>query len=285
MAFSLRAVAVLAFLGATSAKIIPKKTFAPPISLLSTKQLSIRGGAGPVDATTMAKAYVVAGLVQGTYTALAPEPSLKAYSGTPTPMSVVTAKRLGVSVLAHSAAAASMLFQDRSLNTAVGIVTSIWTFVLLGDVLNETGKTVGYNGQTDIFWLVLNAAMAYIAFSDLDVAPKVIKAYYIFVLVAFDPPMFSPASASKVYGIDNPDELTLDYFRSTFGVISASAVFFLSLIYGAGVSKAVGYSTLNGILDLLSGPLFTETDRVNKKGPLYAWLAFNIVTAVTCALD
>lgn len=116
---SLRTLLALAFaVVLVSASIGPRKAMLSP---QMRKQLSIsRGGTGPLDPDLVTKVATGILLAQGTIATLAPDPSLVAYGGEPTPASILHMRCTRLSMLDIGVMACGLIYKGCSLNTAAG---------------------------------------------------------------------------------------------------------------------------------------------------------------------
>ena len=282
MANLLRLLLVLVLLGTASAR---SKAFAPRLN----RQLSIRGGAGPLDSTLVAKAAIGSLLVQGTISTLAPEKAIEQYGSDPTLPSAVFMRRIGVSALSIAAMAFGMISKGWDVNTAAGVEAAIWSTELLKGLLNDESSAVGYDKTSMVVWLALHVACAYVYFTDASCSSTVLKSFAIFVIATCSPLAFFPTEGLKAYGFDSGKTTNIDktYLKGLGAWTAAIGVFLLSVANGVDATKALGYAFVPPTL-LCAISLFVTKDADENgtpKAPMYAWLIFNAIVVATLAID
>ena len=286
MANPLRILLALAFASAVSASIVPNKAFVP---LSLNKQLSVRGGAGPLDPTMVAKVAIAALLAQGTVSTLAPEKAIKSYGTEPSAISTFFMRRLGVSALSIATMTYGMMFKDWSVNTAAGVEAIIWGTELVRSILNDEATSIGFRNEGMIMWLALHLASAYTSFTDATCAGTVLKAFAIFVIGTCGPLMIFPSSGFKAYGFDPAKCSNLDiaYLKVLGAWITAIGVFLLSISNGSSPINALGYAYVPATVLTVSMLFITkDADKVGSpKSPAHAWLIFNAIIIATLAFD
>lgn len=283
----LRCLLALAFLSAVTASFGARKK--PLLSPSMSKQLAVRGGAGPLNPDEVTKLAVGILLAQGTVATLAPKPSFESYGGEPTPTSILCARRTGVAVLDIGVLAFGLLYNGWSTNTAAAISSLIWVAEFTGSMLNDEASKIGFSNNNIVVWLALNLIAAYIYLTNVDCANTFMKAFSIFTFVTCAPIMFSPASGFKAYGHDIANIVDIDLLANkvTCTWVTAIAVFTGSIAYGTSPTKALGYAFIPHLVELISILFVTnETDKLSlPKAPTFAWLLLDAIVVATLAID
>lgn len=283
-----RALVAFAFVCNAAASITPKKT---SLSSHVNKQLSARGGAGPLDPTAVAKLATGTLLAQGAVSVMAPGPSVKHYGNDPTPISTLCMRRIGISSLSVGAMAFGMIFKGWSVNSAAATEAFIWSSEILRGTLNDEASKMSYDNTGLLVWLVIDLAVAYLALTNASCANTVIKAFASFIIVTCAPIMFFPVQVLKVYGfVDEPSALDKSYFKVQGAWLVAIGIFLVSVASGVDPMKALGYAYAPATLLMLVQLFVTKEAAQTGEGgspkvPLIAWLLINLATLGTLAID
>lgn len=280
-----RILCAITFASLATASIAPGKGLLHP---RLNKQLSVRGGAGPLDPDLVTKAAIGALLAQGTFSTLAPGPALEQYGNEPTPVSTVMMRRVGVCGLAIAAMAGGMIFKGWDISAAAGAEALIWGTELLYGLLNDESTKIGYDKNGMIAWFLLHLAEAYFTVTDASCASSVVKAFSGSVLATCAPLMFFPTEMLKLYGFaDDTSLLDKAYVKVQGAGITAIGVYLLSVVTGTNPTKALGYAYVPATLLTLIMILITkEADDIGgSKTPSIVWLIFNLMVVGTLAID
>lgn len=284
---SIRIVLVLAALIGVSASILPRKPVL--LSPRLNKQLSVRGGAGPLDPALVAKVATGVLLAQGTVATLAPEPSIVSYGYEPTPAGILAMRRVGVAILDVGIMAFGLLYKDWSVNTAAGVSAFIWAAEILGSTLNDEATTIGFSNINMMVWLAIHFATAYVYLTDGSSAPTVMKAMSLFTIGTCLPLMFFPSVGFQSYGFDLAKIIDSDLavFKSVGACLAAIGVFVGSVACGVSPSKALGYAFVpSTLLNIIMLFITKEGEKFGApKGPSYFWLIFEAIVIGTLAVD
>jgi len=129
---------------------------------LTRQALELRGGWTP-DAKDVAKL----GLTVGAATALSTKTVLeKTGNGNLDPMSVLTVRRIGGSILNYSVAAYLMLSQNTSASTAVGVGSIITIIELAKTLFDGTHKELGIPAEGQAMVLFITAIFSHLLIND-----------------------------------------------------------------------------------------------------------------------
>ena len=193
------------------------------------KELSVRGGAGPLDATTAAKIAGAIGLTQGVSQALAPTANLELYGSSKpvNPLTVHMIRRIGLFLLIPSIFAYCLLFKNYSMNTAFALGALIWIVETLHTLLNDAPSKIGYSKVGDVVILLISSATFFSTSNNLDWAPTAMKVQAGLVLGSGLSCSISSNFAARLWEIKNTDNFSKPLL----------SIFGLNML-GAGVAAA-----------------------------------------------
>jgi hypothetical protein len=263
--------------------------------------LKLRGGMGPIDASTAAT--VGAGLMaaNGVYCGLAPTPAAQAY-GLESPSFKVTQmiKSLGYTGVAIAILAIAML-KGMPLAAAFGWSNVPWILLSLDNIWNGTAEKMGQPKFAPLLLLAINSAACYCGLTDsyMPTAAAALAAW-----TAANGALFAvmPSKGLEAWGMkpetnfrslyerreSEKEATTLNAMMKNFGYsLLASAVLTYSVASGnADIEAAVGYVfsvLLVNIVDMLLVSKTADSLTADKK-PLYAWAVIQAgVVAATLA--
>lgn len=283
----LRCLLALALVSAVTASFGATKK--PLLSPSLSKQLHVRGGAGPLNPDEVSKLAIGILLAQGTVATLAPKPAFESYGGEPTPTSILCMRRTGVAILDVGVMAFGLLYKGCSINTAAAVSSLMWAAEFIGSMLNDEASTIGFSNNNILAWLALNLVAAYIYLTNADYASTVMKGFSIFTFVTCVPIMFFPALGFKAYGHDPAKISDTDLVanKMTGAWVTAIAIFTGSIAYGTSPTKALGYAFIPHFVELVSILFVTnETDKLSHpKSPAFVWLLLDAIIIATLAID
>lgn len=131
------------------------------------KTLELRGGWTPLDGATIAKAVTTLGLTVGMTTAVSTKTVLdKSGIENIDPMGVLTARRIGVSILSFSIVAYFLIFQDASASTAVGISCIPMIVDISKTLFDGTHKELGFPAEGQVMVLFSFAIFSFLFLND-----------------------------------------------------------------------------------------------------------------------
>ena len=130
-------------------------------NLLLQKQLDVRGGAGPLDASTVGKAFTGAYLAQGTLMTLAPKRSAAMYGVDEGFTKQYVAELCGAEVLAQAIVGISMIFRNTEFTEAYGYANLARAIVVLRKYLNEEHKALSSPNASLLVAVTAYAVSAY----------------------------------------------------------------------------------------------------------------------------
>jgi len=245
--------------------------------------LEIRGGAGPIDPTGLAKWTTGLNLVNSIYSYLLPDKAIENYSQqAKSDMMVKMMKGQGMVLLGATVLAYCLVFQGTSINTAVGYANLPFIIELLRSELSGEREKMGMPKNTQFVFAAIHAVVAYGCFTSAEWANNGIKALTVWLgLNGLHASLF-PSSAQDLWNVKLQDMET-HMFR-WFGLLALDmAVYVGCLAWGVVPMKALGYSYIpatlgNAYLNLLS-------DETKKRGlnrsALAAWMVLGLVTIGT----
>jgi len=269
----------------------------PPVlktSSLSTlpalkNQLEVRGGAGPLNPTLVAKAATVTALGQGFLSSQAPEPCLEIYGmDKGNPVAAAWMRLFGASVLAIGVTGLCLFFKETDASTAFGWMSTMWAAEHLRGLLNQEESKLGANPTGRMLWLILDACMAYVCFTSPDNMENILKAFGAFTILSCGCLALDPKGGAKLYGFQDQDlnADTLACVRASGFWISANGAFFLLSGIGLDAQKAFGIAWAAPMVAVFTMLFVTkEFDKPNvNKTPILAWLLFHAATVVALAI-
>lgn len=262
---------------------VPKKQLNP--------LLSVRGGAGPLNEASVAKAATCFLGAYGGLIVLSPKKMIEGYGLGATPETDFVGKNSGVSIFSAALAMWCRIFKDSSVNHAAGLATIPWILCCVHSILNDKPKEIGYPAAVDYLNLAIFVFGAFATLTDASYANNVVKAMALWALangliLAVNPVAFGKSYHVKQMGVIGRDELLM-YSWKTYGYDLIWLGIFMGLM-GSGVDdlKAIGYSWLPGLIYLIT-VLFTSKEAEKfgmPKGPLYAWLIVEAIVLGTLCI-
>jgi len=138
------------------------RPFPTPSNPLSQQALDLRGGGNPFDVIDTTKTITNLGLTIGTATTLSTKTVLdKIGVENIDPKSLLVARRIGVVILSFSLAAYSLVVQDASGSTAMGIACIPTAVELAKTLFDGTHKDLGFPAAGQAIVLVISAIFSY----------------------------------------------------------------------------------------------------------------------------
>ena len=220
-----------------------KTALVPKTSLLNKKALLVRGGAGPLDATTTAKVMSGVLAAQGVYNYLAPEKNNEAYGLTD--CDGVTnwfSKGSGATFLSTAISAIAIFYFDMDPIKALGAGSILGTVFHLEAVLNEDAAKNGFAPAGQWINLLINGFMAHTFLTGADYAETAGKAYGAWLLFAGAQCRLAPQTALGMWGLEGDASDNAIFFTKILGQAAmASGVFIGAISSGVDPSTALGY--------------------------------------------
>jgi len=178
-----------------------------------------------IDETITAKAFTALGLAVGTTIALSTKTVLdKSGFKDIDPMSTLTTRRIGVSILNFSLAAYFLVFQDSSASTAMGISCIPLIVELSKTLFDGTHKELEIPAEGQAIVLIVTAIFSYLFLNDSPIsAETVLRIYSGWAILNGMLMGCFPKLACKTYG--NMDASSLAVLQSIvslwgFGILS-----------------------------------------------------------------
>jgi len=132
-----------------------------------------------IDETITAKAFTALGLAVGTTIALSTKTVLdKSGFKDIHPVSTLTTRRIGGSILSFSLAAYFLVFQDASASTAIGISCIPWIVELSKTLFDGTHKELEIPAEGQVFVLVVTAIFSYLFLNDSPISAETVLRIY-----------------------------------------------------------------------------------------------------------
>lgn len=144
--------------------------------------LSVRGGAGPIDPTILAKWTTGINIVNSIYTYLLPDMIRELYANMPySPLSDLIFQRHGTAMLACTLPAYCLLFQETSVETAVGVSTLPFIIDLVRSELAEEPEKLGWPKYAQLVPIPFAAVTCYGCLNSKDWAHAAMKIYSVWL--------------------------------------------------------------------------------------------------------
>jgi hypothetical protein len=253
--------------------------------------LAVRGGAGPIDPTLLAKWTTGINLVNSIYTYLLPGKIRELYANMPySPLSDLIFQRHGTALLACTLTAYCLLFQGTSVETAVGVSTLPFIIDLIRSELAGEPEKFGWPKYAQLAPLAFAAVTCYGCLNSKDWANTAMKVYSVWFSVTGFQAAFAPDSFSKLWNVKFMSTLT-DIQKHSFQwwgfFLLGYAVYVGCLAWGVAPMKALGYgwvppTVANAYFNVLSD----QTKDFGMNRPmLFVWMVLGIVTTATLSFD
>jgi hypothetical protein len=253
--------------------------------------LAVRGGAGPIDPTLLAKWTTGINLVNSIYTYLLPGKIRELYANMPySPLSDLIFQRHGTALLAGTCAAYCLLFQETSVETAVGVSTLPFIIDLIRSELAEEPETFGWPKYAQLAPLAFATVACYGCLNSKEWANTAMKVYSVWFGITGLQAAFAPDSFSKLWNVKFMSTLT-DIQKHSFQwwgfFLMGYAVYVGCLAWGVAPMKALGYGWVpptlaNAYFNVLSN----QTKDFGMNRPmLFVWMVLGIVTTATLSID
>jgi hypothetical protein len=270
--------------------------FVPPAKQASKKPnsaLYVRGGAGPLDATIVAKSAAGVAGVFGGLIALSPKQESKMYNildkGKMTPRLAYLAVRRGTAMYTCALIWWFHVQSEMAVNRAMGLSLIPWILASVHALLNEKPKELGYPAGVEL----LNIAMcSFVAHGALAEAPHATDALTMLAALFLADGLLQairPALFGRTYGIlsaETEDHNMVNFARRNNGYCQcAYGVFVGALALGVDFKKAIGYSWIFPLVGLMSMLFITKDIEKNNvmKEPFYLWLLIQAIVVGSLA--
>jgi hypothetical protein len=248
--------------------------------------LVVRGGAGPIDPQALAKGTTGMNLVNSIYTYLLPEKVREVYKIPYSPLSDLIFQRHGVVMLACTLVAYCLVFQETSVETAVGVSTLPFIIDYARSELAGEPEKFGWPKYSQAVPLSFAAVTGYGCLNAKDWANAAMKVYSVWlamngILAAFAPESFAMLWYVKLTDIQNHGFQWRGFFLLDL------AVYIGCLAWGVAPTKALGYAWIpatlaNAYFNVLSS---TTKDFGMNRRMLFAWMVLGIVVTATLSFD
>ena len=249
--------------------------------------LSLRGGAGPLNADTISKVYAGVVVGHGALDYLSPKAVYKMYEiELVDSITSFVQSYVGGNQIATVVTLLGTVFSDQPALKAIGVGLLPGALKGISHILDGTPQELGIHVPMQY---VHNAAQLFVVRSlltDAPNAPTVLKYFLTYLTLAAVQCRVAPQSALKTWGF--PEGTALQTFASKLLGQSGLALAVLAYtlgVEGGGVPTAVGRMALvygASLLEMLVSGQFTEIGVDNAK--LYPWIGIAFVSAATLLL-
>ena len=252
------------------------------VAVHSTNALKIRGGAGPLDPTMVAKANTVLQLANSILV-LSPSKGAELYSMPSDPLHSFLLERLFTSLLSNSVAYYCVVFKGMGLEGAAVWSGIPWVAHAIKNLMN--GKPA--SNKDDGIVLAICAAVFWAINSGGSIADNAVKYLGIFNILCGVLYAVAPKTAEKTWGTSMTSGAA-QYIVKTTGLFMLSfGVYLYAISTGTDSSKAMGWSMISHLALVLSSLFVTkEAETFNQdKGLLSFWMIEHLITIATLAFD
>jgi hypothetical protein len=285
----LRSILFSLFASISCAEQATKPSFVPRHT---NNALFVRGGAGPLDPTQVAKAATILGGVSSTFNYLAPEKTIRGWGDKlehSNPMSLWMVERIGANSMQLAFTCGGLFLWDMDTEKAVTLSLIPWLVESLKVVLNDWHKQVlGVNDsfkQGHFINLAIILLGCYGGFANPEwgsLALKIVAGWGIVnaVLLAL-----FPSVAMKAWGLFSDRAESQFLVRIHGFLLFQSSGMNLLLLHGIDPKKALGYAMMVSVTSVLSNTVLSdnaETFGLDKNLNIF-WAAFSAVIAATLA--
>eukprot|EP00536_Pseudo-nitzschia_multiseries_P010572 jgi/Psemu1/289158/fgenesh1_pg.327_\ len=259
---------------------------ATTLSSSSTPVLQIRGGAGSMDPTVVAKTATAIIGVQGLINVLCPEANLQFYGVNATDDFdlLVCTKMTGFYQLVPTVTATALLFYDTTVNTAIAYSFVPFIVMFATGLINEEPLKFGTASSAFRFWMLVDSVLMYGLMNDYSWAVggfKVVLAIFVIQnLITY----LDPFRGVELYGRTKPLSPHAKSSLRTVannGLIASTQT--LALLSGADTLTAIGYTWLFAstllLIELIFGKDFEELKI--RRTPFFGWLLLSFVVVGT----
>jgi len=255
------------------------------LSSSSSMILKVRGGAGPLDPTLVAKTATALVATQGLVNVLCTEASLKAYGvASASEEDVIAVQLNGFTQLSNAISPALLLFYGTDVNTALayGLVPFIISFA--AGLINDAPKKFGTEKLGNMLWLIVDSALMYGLLNKSSWATDAFKGICVLAALSHTYTRLNPKKGMELYGRKKPlTPFLAACMKGVSDVGLCGIIQGLALISGVGTLTSIGYAYAFYTVPLLFS-LFLSNDFQELKldrSPWYFWLAVCVVVVGT----
>ena len=250
----------------------------------TSNALSLRGGAGPLDADTVSKVYTGIVAAQGALDYLSPKTVNKLYNcDLSDSISSFIQTFVGGNQAATAIALFGTIFADQPSLKAIGIGLIPASLSSISAILDGTPKELGINVPMQYINLGIQLFVIKSLLGGDANASQILKYYLGYIVLATGQCRVAPQSALKAWGF--PDGTALQSFATKLlgqSGLAFSAVAYTLGVEGGNASTAVGRVALVYLASLIE---FLASGEFEKIGvditKCYPWIAISAVTAAT----
>lgn len=264
------------------------KPFVLPSKL--KKPLAVRGGAGPLHPTAVAKVATGFALSSHILSWLGPEKSFQSYCKepiTPSPQVLMVWQRSFSIYLSNALMAYFLLFQGTSAKTAIGVGTFPLIADVLRSVLNDDKKKIGLSDVGQLILLLGPLVLtAYACLSDAEYAKTVIKICGAYHLARGLWYLVDPKGATKSWGVTGGDDLHYALVKWVGAALVGYAAGTILYIQDMDMLKAIGCAWIPfTVYDFWTLFIMHEQEKLGtSKSLMGIWLALGIIVVGTLAI-
>ena len=247
---------------------------------------AIRGGAGPLYPSIVAKSGSAVSLVGNIVNWLGPEKSLAVYAknGGTSPELLMVWQRKDAVFTAASLTAYLLVFHDMNVRKALCLGQFPIILDILRSDLNDDEKKIGLSnvGQL-VLVLVPFVLSAYACLANLDKADMITQVCGVYHAARGLGYLLSPVEASKAWGVTmGGDELHLTLVRRVGVALIGFATLGISLARGVDIFKAIGYGWIPFTVYAIYTTLVVNEKHV--KSIFYIWIGLGLAIVGTLAI-
>jgi len=250
--------------------------------------LSVRGGAGPLDATSAAKTFSSILAAQSTFSVLGGEPGKDIWD-MPDDNAFDNAMYLDISGVAGAIAVISCfkLFFDIEHTTAVGYSVIPYASQLFHKIITGKNVKAGVKLESSLFLMTIQTLVGYACFKNLPWAETAMKLYGFNSLLNAVIFSFVPKLGSTLWNLRYDTPTTESMANKSMGMALAahSIAVLVPILSNASLNETVGYTILAYLLGMVNIAYIAkdlEKSTLSAKVP-FVWHAWVVVLAFCAA--
>ena len=243
------------------------------LSPASKLSLQVRGGAGPIPPTAVAKTMTAAAIGIGFFCNEAPKASLEYYGSNDTSFSVQLGQRLmGAAILNIGIVGICLFVLHTTVHEAIGWSHIVWIVENAKAIMNRWESSVGVTPMGRWLWLGISIVMLHACLTNASYANLLVQISYTLDGIGALNAIFNPKIfAAYIFGNQDPSREALVWTRAYGYETLAMAVLMVALASGVDKQVAFGYMSMPVIPHMISA-LF-----LSKEGQKNAFVAMNYV--------
>lgn len=249
-----------------------------------------RGGAGPLDPSTVAKASATGLLAIHALSILGPEKALQGYGiKDPIPVNVFVAQREWTFFLAASLGAYLSIVHDKSTNFAIGYGTFPIIAEVLRSILNDEQEKLGISNVAQLIVVLLPALFcAYSCLNNMENANTVTMVCGCYNIVKGIWYFVDTENSGKTWGLKGEADLfTLESAKWMGISLIVYGMTLIGMVKGMDTNKLMGYAWIPVVINLARQTFVTNyVDKYDlNKSLYYVWMILGAIVIGTLAID